>query len=316
MCTALSFNQFFGRNLDYEFSYGEQVAVTPRNYDFHFRHLDKHESHYALIGMAHVFEEYPLYYDAMNEKGLGMAGLNFVGNAKFYEVQEDKNNVAAFEFIPWILSQCASVKEARVVLENTNVCATPFNEQFPVAELHYMISDENESIVVECMEDGMHVYDNPTHVLTNNPPFPMQLFRLNDYMYLSNKQPKNNFGLDLTAYSRGFGAMGLPGDLSSGSRFVRVAYTRANATSDKNDLNQYFHIIGSVTQQKGLCEVEPGKYEYTIYTSCCDLRNGIYYYTTYNNHQISGVNMFNENLDSEVLISYPILEEEMIHMQN
>lgn len=187
MCTALSFNQFFGRSLDYEFSYGEQVAVTPRNYDFHFRHLDKHESHYAIVGMAHVFEEYPLYYDAMNEKGLGMAGLNFVGNAKFYEVQEDKNNVAAFEFIPWILSQCASVKEARVVLENTNVCATPFNEQFPVAELHYMISDENESIVVECMEDGMHVYDNPTHVLTNNPPFPMQLFRLNDYMYLSNK---------------------------------------------------------------------------------------------------------------------------------
>ena len=117
--------------------------------------------------------------------------------------------------------------------------------------------------------------------------------------------------MNLTAYSRGFGAMGLPGDLSSGSRFVRVAYTRANATSDKNDLNQYFHIIGSVEQQKGLCEVEPGKYEYTIYTSCCDLRNGIY-----NNHQVSGVNMFNENLDSEVLISYPILEEEMIHMQN
>lgn len=266
--------------------------------------------------MAHVFEEYPLYYDAMNEKGLGMAGLNFVGNAKFYEAKEGKNNVAAFEFISWILSQCASVKEARVVLENTNVCATPFNEHFPVAELHYMISDENESIVVECMEDGMHVYDNPTHVLTNNPPLPMQLFRLNDYMYLSNKQPENNFGLDLTAYSRGFGAMGLPGDLSSGSRFVRVAYTRANATSDKNDLSQYFHIIGSVEQQKGLCEVEPGKYEYTIYTSCCDLRNGIYYYTTYNNRQISGVNMFNEDLDGETLISYPTIEEEMVHMQN
>lgn len=90
MCTALSFNQFFGRNLDYEFSYGEQVAITPRNYDFHFRHLDKHESHYAIVGMAHVFEEYPLYYDAMNEKGLGMAGLNFVGNAKFYEVKKKR----------------------------------------------------------------------------------------------------------------------------------------------------------------------------------------------------------------------------------
>lgn len=318
MCTALSFNQFFGRNLDYEFSYGEQIAIAPREFDFHFRYLNQTKKHYALIGMAHVAKAYPLYYDAMNEKGLGMAGLNFVGNAKFYEVKEGFDNVAAFEFIPWILSQCASVQEAKEVLKHTNVCATQFNEQFPVAQLHYMISDDKESIVVECMEDGMHVYDNPTHVLTNNPPFPMQLFRLNDYMYLSNKQPKNTFGkeLDLQTYSRGFGAMGLPGDLSSGSRFVRVAYTRANATSDHNDLSQFFHILSSVEQQKGLCEVEPGKYEYTIYSSCCDLHKGIYYYTTYNGHQISGVNLMDEDLDTNSLIAYPMLEEEKIDMQN
>ena len=318
MCTALSFNQFFGRNLDYEFSYGEQIAVACRDFDFQFRHMKNHEKHYAIIGMAHVAKDYPLYYDAMNEKGLGMAGLNFVGNAKFYEPKEGMHNVAAFEFIPWILSKCQNVSEAKELLKSTNVCATQFNEQFPVAQLHYMISDEKESIVVECMEDGMHVHDNPTHVLTNNPPFDLQLFRLNDYMYLSNTQPKNTFSkeLNLQTYSRGFGAMGLPGDLSSASRFVRVAFTRANATSDSNDLSQYFHIIGSVEQQKGLCEVEPGKYEYTIYTSCCDLKNGVYYYTTYNGHQISGVNMFHEDLDSHGLVTYPMLEEEKINLQN
>ena len=289
-----------------------------RDYDFQFRYMNNHEKHYAIIGMAHVSNDYPLYYDAMNEKGLGMAGLNFVGNAKFYEPKEGMYNVAAFEFIPWILSKCQNVSEAKELLKSTNVCATQFNEQFPVAQLHYMISDEKESIVVECMEDGMHVHDNPAHVLTNNPPFDLQLFRLNDYMYLSNKQPENTFSkeLNLQTYSRGFGAMGLPGDLSSASRFVRVAFTRANATSDINDLSQYFHIIGSVEQQKGLCEVQPGKYEYTIYTSCCDLKNGVYYYTTYNGHQISGVNMFHEDLDSYDLVTYPMLEEEKINMQN
>ena len=318
MCTALSFHQFFGRNLDYEFSYGEQIAVAPREFDFHFRHVKCKKEQYALIGMAHVSDGYPLYYDAMNEKGLGMAGLNFVGNAKFNEPKENMNNVAAYEFIPWILSKCQNVSEAKELLKSTNVCDIQFNEQFPVAQLHYMISDDTQSIVVECMEDGMHVYDNPAHVLTNNPPFNFQLFKLKDYMYLSNKQPSNTFSkdLDLTPYSRGFGAMGLPGDLSSASRFVRIAFTRANATMEKNNLGQFFHILHSVEQQKGLCEVKEGQYEYTIYSSCCDLHQGIYYYTTYNGHQITGVNMFKENLDSDVLVSYPMLDEEKIYMQN
>lgn len=91
MCTAATYKTkdfYFGRTLDYEFSYGDDVTVTPRNYVFDFRHEGKLESHYAIVGMAHVADGYPLYYDAVNEKGLGMAGLNFVGNAKYQEVSE------------------------------------------------------------------------------------------------------------------------------------------------------------------------------------------------------------------------------------
>ena len=86
MCTAATYKTkdfYMGRTLDYEFSYGEQITITPRNYEFDFRFAGKIKSHYALIGMAFVAGGYPLYYDAVNEKGLGMAGLNFVGNAAY-----------------------------------------------------------------------------------------------------------------------------------------------------------------------------------------------------------------------------------------
>lgn len=318
MCTALRFKQFFGRNLDYEFSYGERITVSPRNYNFKFRHTNKQGKHYAIIGMAYIVGDYPLYYDAINEKGVGMAGLNFVGNTYFNAHVDGRDDITSFEFIPWVLSQCANIKEVKELLEHTNVVNTAFNSKLPPAQLHYMISDDTDSIVIECMKDGMHIYDNPTHVLTNNPPFKEQISRLNDYMYLTNKQPENTFSkdLNLAPYSRGFGAFGLPGDLSSPSRFVRVAFTRSNATSDENDLSQFFHILGSVEQQKGLCEVSEGEYEYTIYSSCCDLYNGIYYYTTYNGHQIIGVDMFKEDLDSDKIISYPMMEKEIISFQN
>lgn len=241
MCTAATYKTadfYFGRTLDYEFSYGDEVTVTPRNYPLTFRHASAVSTHYAIIGMAHVAGDYPLYYDAFNEKGLCMAGLNFVGNASYQKPQEDHDNIAQFEFIPWILSQCASVKEARVHLAQMVLTDTPFNEQFAPAQLHWILADKNECIVIEPMADGLHIYDNPVGVLTNNPPFPQQLFSLNNYMNLSPKQPQNTFSADLplTTYSRGMGALGLPGDLSSASRFVRVAFTKSNARSGASEL--------------------------------------------------------------------------------
>ena len=324
MCTAATYQTkgfYMGRTLDYEFSYGDEITVTPRNYEFQFRHMRSVSSHYAMIGMAHVAGDYPLYYDAMNEKGLGMAGLNFVGNAVFQEVDDSRDNVAQFEFIPWILCQCATLEEAKNLLSRMNLVGTPFSPQLPTAQLHWLIADKTGSLTVECMTDGLHVYDNPVGVLTNNPPFDKQLFHLNDFMHLSPKQPENTFSQDLNlqTYSRGMGALGLPGDLSSASRFVRVAFTKSNSRSgdsENESVSQFFHILGSVDQQRGCCEVADGKYEITLYTSCCSADTGIYYYTTYENHQISGVDMYRENLDGDTLTRYPLINGEQIHMQN
>ena len=324
MCTAATYRTkdfYFGRTLDYEFSYGEEITVTPRNYPFSFRYLPEKREHYAIIGMAHVEEDYPLYYDAVNEKGLGMAGLNFVGNAVYGEVREGKENVAVFELIPYILSQCENTEEARELLGKIQITDTKFKEQLPNGRLHWIIADEKEAITVESVTEGLKIYENAPGVLTNNPPFPMQMFQLNNYMQLSSRQPENLFSdqLSLETYSRGMGALGLPGDLSSASRFVRVAFTELHARSGEGEaesVGQFFHILGSVEQTRGCCELENGKYEITIYTSCCNATKGIYYYTTYTNRQITAVDMHREKLDGTELIRYPMLEEEQIRLQN
>ena len=325
MCTASNYitdNHYFGRNFDYEISYNESVTVTPRNYEFKFRKIEDVKTHYAIIGIAAGIDGYPLYYDACNEKGLAIAGLNFAGNAVYREVEEDMINITPFELIPYLLGKCASVAEAREELSKINLVNINFADELPLSPLHWMMSDEKEAIVIEPMADGLKVFENPVGVLTNNPPFDKQLFYLNNYRNLSNKNPENTFGGDfnLDEYSRGMGGMGLPGDLSSASRFAKVAFTRANSYSDSDEassVGQFFHILGSVEQQNGCTFIaDPDLYEYTIYTYCYNTNKAILYYRTYHNSQITAVDLNKEDLESDELINYLLINEEQINFIN
>ena len=200
MCTAATYyskDHYFGRNLDLEYSYHETVTIMPRNYSFSIRHEADLESHFALIGMAYVVDDYPLFYDAINEKGLGMAGLNFPDNAYYNEMKPDVDNISPFEFIPWILGQCATVAEARSMLDRINLINENYSEKLPLSPLHWMIADKTESIVVEQTKSGLHVYDNPVGVMTNNPTFDIQLFELNKYMALSTAPVQKHSHLQL-----------------------------------------------------------------------------------------------------------------------
>lgn len=324
MCTAATYrteNFYFGRNLDYDFSYGEEVTVVPRKFSLPFRDEKTLSHHYAMIGIAHVAKGYPLYYDAVNEKGLCIAGLSFAGNAFYRRPDPRRSNIAQFELIPWLLGQCASVSQARRILGETVITDVPFSDALPPSPLHWMLADRLETIVIEPVREGLKLYDNPVGVLTNDPPFPLQTFNLNHYMGLSPQTPENRFSdrLPLFAYSRGMGALGLPGDLSSQSRFVRAAFTRLNARSGNTEtesVGQFFHILGSVEQQRGCCMVENGNYEITRYAACCNADCGIYYYATYDNRQITAVRLHREDLDGDALIRYPLIDEEQLRYQN
>ena len=319
MCTAVAYKTkdlYFGRTLDLEYHYNESVTVTPRRFPFQF----SDGSHYAIIGIGTVANDYPLYYDAVNEKGLCMAGLAFWQSAKYHAVRPERDNVASFELIPWVLSQYGSVAEARVFLNNLNVTDTAFSKGLPPSPLHWMIADREEAIVVESTASGIKIYENPIGVLTNEPGFDYHITNLNNYINLTPGEPVCRFGegAELYPYSRGMGAMGLPGDNLSQSRFVRAAFTKLNSVSGGSEAEsvcQFFHILGSVSQARG-CVRLGDKLERTVYTSCCNADKGIYYYTTYENSRVVGVDMHRENLDGDSLVSYPLKYESEIEILN
>lgn len=324
MCTAITYKTedfYFGRTLDYDFLYPSEVVVTPKNFPLRFNFLEDAKSHYAIIGMAYVCDGYPLYFDGMNEHGVCMAGLNFVGNSVYREFKENAMNVAQFELVPFVLSRCKSVREARALLENINITDTPFSEELPAAQLHWIISDKAESITLEAVAEGLKIYENFVGVLTNNPPFVYHLMNLNNYLNLSPKPAENRFSdkIALSEYSRGMGALGLPGDLSSASRFVRAAFAKLNSVLPKGEgdsVSQFFHIMDTVKQVEGCCQTGDGIYEKTQYTCCCNGDKRIYYYTTYENRSITAVRMNTADLEGDSLVRYPLLKKESISFQN
>ncbi len=323
MCTAITYkskDHYFGRTLDLEYTYEEQVTVTPRNYVFEFRTKKPVKRHYVIIGMATVVNNYPLYYEATNEYGLSMAGLNFPGNACYFPLTEGKDNIAPFELIPWILTQCRDLGEAKKLIEKINLCKLNFSEELPLSPLHWMMADKEGAVTVEATAEGLHIYDNPVGVLTNNPPFPYHMTHLCDYMNVTAMPPENRFGrVELSAYSRGMGGMGLPGDLSSASRFVRAAFVKLNSLSGESEeesISQFFHILGAVEQQRGCACLPDGSYELTAYTSCMNTDKGIYYYTTYENHAICAVDMHRCDLEGKELYRYPLVKTQQVTFQN
>jgi len=259
MCTAVCYRRnstYFGRNLDLDCGYREKVVISPRYHVINMRCVNPLQSHYAIIGMATVVNDVPLYYEATNEKGLSMAGLNFPENAAYYGSVVGKDNITPFEFIPWILAQCSCVDEAKVLLDKINLVDIAFNKQLPLSPLHWMISDKKCSIVVESVNVGLKIYDNPFEVLTNNPPFEFHKTNISNYMGLGIGCTKSQFreNIPVKNYSLGMGALGLPGDYSSSSRFIRALFVKENSISEQNEksnVNQFFHILNSVAMPKG-----------------------------------------------------------------
>ena len=313
MCTAICYrsnNSYFGRNLDLHCGYGESVVITPRNYEIKMRCDMPIKSHYAMIGMATVVNDFPLYYEAMNEEGLSMAGLNFPETAVYYEFEEGKKNITPFELIPWILAKCSCIDEAKTLLGKINLVNIDFSEQLPLSPLHWMISDKKCSIVAEPLKDGLKIYDDPFEILTNNPSFEFHQTNVSNYMGLSTGHAISRFEkrIPVKNYSLGMGALGLPGDYSSASRFIRALFVKENSVSEHNEksnVNQFFHILNSVAMPKGCVKTAEG-FEYTRYSSCCNADTGNYYYTTYDDLEIRAVNIHDVDLNRSQLYAYNV----------
>ena len=323
MCTALLYRgegYYFGRNLDLEGHYGEELVITPRNFPLPMRAMPTIGRHHAMVGMAWVRSGFPLYYDGMNEHGLAVAGLNFPGYAAYSSFVPGGDNVTPFELIPWLLGTCADVGEVRAALRGTSILQRDFSPELPLTPMHFLAADKKgNALVIEPMARGLRLWDAPVGVLTNAPPFDWQMTNLARYRGLSPVQPEDHLGPELPLLSNGMGAMGLPGDLSSPSRFVRGAFTLHNAIPGKTreeSAAQVFHILSAVAQTRGCVHLPDGGEEQTVYSLCFDLERGCCLYTTGENSRPTGVELLRADLEGEGLLSFPLRLEMDIRWEN
>ena len=300
MCTAINETtkyHLFGRTLDLEYSLNEEIVITPRRYQFDFLHEGKLYEHYAVVGTAHIERGIPLYYDGMNEKGLCAAALRFPALAQYREKTEGKQNLTSFELIPWLLCNFDSAKSAKKALENVNITPESFSAALTSTPLHWMVGDRESAFVIESVADGIKIYDNAIGVLTNAPEF-------STLCHLYDKQTESGDPL--------------PGDLSSTSRFLRAANAKTyTLLADKKipSVSRFFHVLGTVNQPSGLFRADERQLR-TVYTSCMDSEQLIYYFTTYDCRKIRGVRLKNAHLDLDTLLSFPMKRKEWVHFLN
>lgn len=297
MCTAIndiSKRHLFGRTLDLEYTLDEHVVITPRRFVFDFLHEGKSHEHYAIIGTAHIEGDVPLYYDGMNEKGLCAAALRLPAITVYHEQQPDKCNLASFELIPWLLCNFDSAEAAKKALKRVNITPESFSGVLSTTPLHWIVADSKQAFVIESVEEGLKIYDNPFGVLANAPDFPTQVTMLEE-----------------------FGEPRL-GDLSSSSRFIRAvnAKTYTLPTEKKTPaVSRFFHLMSTVNQPHGLFRADERQLR-TVYTSCMDTDELTYYFTTYDCRKIRAVRMKNAHLDMDRVTAFPMQRKEWIHYYN
>ncbi len=329
MCTALSLTSdkgesFFGRNMDIECSFNQKVMIVPRGYKYINKVTGELVTNKkAFIGMGTIINNHPAMADAMNEDGLACAGLNFVGYAHYeQEAVKDKNNMPPYDFMQWVVSNYETVKQVKSAIKDVEFVEVPIKEGIKVARLHWMITDRTgESIVVEKTVDGIKVYDNKVGVMTNNPTFDWQITNLNEYINLSEHQPEDVMWSEqkLKAMGVGAGTKGMPGDFGSVSRFIRMAYIRAKKPKINDNIEaitQFFHMLDYAKMIRGGVMTKNGLEDVTLYSSCMDQENAVYYYKTYKNNRINGINMKKENLDAEEIKIFPYRDEQDIQYDN
>ena len=288
MCTAIHLPgqpHLFGRTLDLENSCGASIVITPRNFDLALPASPHASAPTALLGVARLQNGQPLYFDAINEHGLGMAALHFPGNAVYLPPRAGCYNVPSYALIPWVLRHCQTLSEAKALLQQTNVTPAAFCDALPPSPLHWMLAAADGALVIEPMADGLQIYENSVGILTNNPPFPYHIARLDDIRHLTPDSSAD-------AYSKGLGAIGLPGDFSSVSRFARAAFVKRNlwlGETPSEKITQFFHLMDAISVPCGCVRDPQGTPFFTQYTTCADTQNSVYYFKTHQNSRIHAV---------------------------
>ena len=277
MCTSIALHLdrfYFGRNLDLEYDFGDGVVLMPRSYPLKLREGRIVARHFAAFGMGIIKDGFPLLAEGANEAGVCIAGLNFRGNARYTSFKaEGRLNLAPFELIPFLLAKCPTAEDAMEQFSKINLVDVHFDDRTPNTPLHFHLADRERSYALEFTKEGAFAYEDPYGVLTNNPPFSYHRQNAEMYMHLSNLQPKEE-GL----FTGGVGGIGLPGDYTSPSRFIKAAWLVKMQDGCK-DLSycDVLSTLNAVAPPRRAVITEDGKEHYTRYSCCIDTEELVYY---------------------------------------
>lgn len=287
-----------GRTVEFGVPLEVNLAVIPRNVSFTGKTpLGKgmaYKSKYAAVGV-YGFADVVLM-DGMNEKGLVAAAFYFPGYAGYSKITKDNqaNALSPADFPNWILTQFATLEEVKTALSTVVLAPTVLKGWGNTAPpMHYIVYDASgKSIVIEPIEGTLKVYENDLGVITNSPTFDWHMTNLNNYIHLSpfNAEPNRLRNVSLEAFGQGTGMMGLPGDFTPPSRFVRAAFFSATALPVENSaqaVDQTFHILNQFDIPLGAVRPKgTSDYDYTLFTSVKNPETLEYFYRSYQDQTI------------------------------
>lgn len=295
-----------GRTMEFSFDIKSNILAVPAGTEIDTLVLNPEETgftyqtKYGFAGANGL--DMPIVFDGVNTEGLYFGAFYFSGDAVYEQLTPENQGraVSSDELGNWILGQFKTVGEVKAALPGIDVVGTYIDVIDSVAPFHYSVVDaDGAAIVIEYTDKGLTIYDNTVNVVTNNPTYEWHLTNLRNYIGLqpANRQAVTVGSQELAPFGQGSGMVGLPGDMSSPTRFVRAtAFVNASLESatESEAVFRAFHIlnnfdipIGAIRENNS----EDALTDYTVWTSVADTRNAIYYYKTYLTQQVESVSV-------------------------
>jgi len=316
----------YARTLEFAADLKSNLIVVPRGQQFTGTTPSgepglRWTTKYACTGM-NAFD-LPLFIDGLNERGLAVGLFYFPGYADYQKssAADNARTLAPQELGAFLLGTCANVAEVASAAHDVLVVAVPFAPLGEVTPCHYLVSDAaGNSLVIEYVAGELRLHVNPLGVITNSPTFDWHLTNLSNYVNLSvtNVPSLDVVGTQFRGFGQGTGMLGLPGDFTPPSRFVRaVAFAKSALPVDsaRDGVLQAFHILNQFDIPKGAARgVEQGEpvADYTLWTSAADLTNGRYYFRTFDNSRIRMLELQATDADAQGITTIAIAGEEDI----
>ncbi len=327
-CTGISFHASDGsyvvaRTIEWAGSVlKSEYIITPRgtqmvSYTPQGRNGMTFESRYGYVGMSVV--EPGFVAEGMNEVGLS-AGLFYFphyGSYVHYDASERERTIADLQLVQWMLSQFATIDEVVAALPSVRVVSLDTS----MSTLHWRIAEPSgRQVVLEIIDGVYHVHENKIGVLTNSPDFTWHLTNLNNYvnLYPGIAKPQEWNGVELSSISAGSAFHGIPGDVTSPSRFVRASFFVATAPQRMTAFDvvlQCFHILNNfdvpIGVEHAMGDVPQDMPSATQWTVVSDVTNRRIYYRTAYNSNIRCIDMHTIDFARVKQGAYPLDKEQM-----